>query len=173
MEVSVNLAPQQVQQANLVEVVTEILRETGLPAPSLTLEVTEGVLLEDRPLHRQTLQGLSDAGIRLALDDFGVGYSALGYLRHFPMDKLKIDRSFISAIDKGTRNRQLVTAIISMARALEMTVTAEGVETEGQAALLRSISCERGQGFYLARPTRAEETFALISGDPIQGISAA
>ena len=173
VEISVNLAPQQVQQANLVEVVTDILRETGLPASSLTLEVTEGVLLEDRPLHRQNLSGLSKAGIRLALDDFGVGYSALGYLRHFPMDKLKIDRSFISSIDKGTRSRQLVTAIISMARALEMTVTAEGVETQDQVALLREIECERGQGFHLARPATAEEAFTLISDGPVAGISAA
>ncbi len=166
VEVSVNLAPQQVQQANLVEVVTGILEETKLPPSSLTLEVTEGVLLEDRPLHRQTLEGLSDAGIRLALDDFGVGYSALGYLRHFPMDKLKIDRSFIGAIEKETRSRQLVNAMISMAQALDLTVTAEGVESQDQAALLRDARCERAQGFFLARPATPEETFALISGWP-------
>ena len=163
MEVSVNLAPQQVQQANLVEVVTDILGETGLPPSSLTLEVTEGVLLEDRPLHRKTLEGLSNAGVKLALDDFGVGYSALGYLRHFPMDKLKIDQSFIAAIGNEARSRQLVTAIISMARALDLTVTAEGVETEDQVALLRAASCQRGQGYFLARPATADETFALVS----------
>ena len=173
VEVSVNLAPQQVQQANLVEIVTGILDETGLPAASLTLEVTEGVLLEDRPLHRQTLAGLSDAGVRLALDDFGTGYSALGYLRQFPMDKLKIDRSFIASIVDEGRSRQLVTAIISMARALDLTVTAEGVETEQQAALLRNVSCERGQGYFLARPSTPEQTIALLSGWPARGTSAA
>jgi diguanylate cyclase (GGDEF)-like protein len=172
VEVSVNLAPQQVQQANLVEVVTDILRETGLPASSLTLEVTEGVLLDDRPLHRHTLQGLSDAGVRLALDDFGVGYSALGYLRHFPMDKLKIDRSFIAAMAREPRSRQLVTAIISMARALELTVTAEGIESGEQVALLRELRCQRGQGFFLARPATADETFALISRWSDRGTSA-
>lgn len=131
--------------------------------------MTESVLLEDRPLHRQTLQGLSDAGIRLALDDFGVGYSALGYLRDFPMDKLKIDRSFIAAIAKETRSRRLVAAIISMARALDLTVTAEGVEDEDQAAVLREASCQRGQGYFLGRPATAEETFALIAGWPAGG----
>ena len=169
VEVSVNLAPQQVQQANLVTVVADILRETDLPPSSLTLEVTESVLLENRPLHRQTLQGLSDAGVRLALDDFGVGYSALGYLRDFPMDKLKIDRSFIAAIAKETRSRRLVAAIISMARALDLTVTAEGVEDEDQAAVLREASCQRGQGYFLGRPATAEETFALIAGWPAGG----
>lgn len=172
VEVSVNLAPQQVHQPNLVAVVADILRETGLPPSSLTLEVTESVLLEDRPLHRQTLQGLSDAGVRLALDDFGVGYSALGYLRDFPMDKLKIDRSFIAAIAKETRSRRLVAAIISMARALDLTVTAEGVEDEDQAAVLREASCQRGQGYFLARPATAEETFALIARWPAGGGSA-
>ena len=164
--VSVNLAPQQVQQANLVEVVTEILRETGLPASSLTLEVTEGVLLDDRPLHHRTLAGLSDAGVRLALDDFGVGYSALGYLRSFPMDMLKIDKSFIAAIAEQGRSHQLVTAIISMSRALGLTVTAEGIEEEGQVALLRESGCHRGQGFLLGRPAGAEEILALIAGHP-------
>ena len=173
VEVSVNLAPQQVQQANLVEVVDEILRDTGLPPSSLTLEVTEGVLLEDRPLHRQTLQGLSDVGVRLALDDFGVGYSALGYLRDFPMDKLKLDRSFVAAVARESRSRQLVSAIISMARALDLTVTAEGIENQAQATVLRAASCQRGQGFFLARPATADQTFALISGASGRGVSGA
>ena len=173
LEVSVNLAPQQVQQANLVKVVTGILAETGLPASSLTLEVTESVLLDDRPLHRQTLLGLSDAGVQLALDDFGTGYSALGYLRHFPMDKLKIDRSFIAAIAREARSRQLVKAIISMARTLDLTVTAEGIETADQATLLRDVDCQRGQGYFLARPANGEETFALIAGSRARDSSAA
>jgi diguanylate cyclase len=153
--VSVNLAPQQLQQPNIVHVVRRALDDAGLPPHALMLEVTERVLLDDRPLHRRNFVGLHALGVRLALDDFGVGYSALSYLRRFPLDVLKIDRSFVDGVEGDRRAQRLVRAIVEMGTALGLAVIAEGIESPAQVALLRTTGCTLGQGYHFGRPVPA------------------
>lgn len=165
LTMAVNVAPQQIQQANIADVVAGILDRSGLAPAALTLEITEGVLLQDTPLHRRTLAALSDLGVSIALDDFGTGFSSLSYLHSFALDILKIDRSFIARMESDPRSRQLVQAIIDMARGLDLSVTAEGIETQDQFATLVASGCHRAQGYHLGRPQPATElTERLIYG---------
>ena len=150
--VSVNLAPQQLELASLPDVVAAALADADLPPEALTLEITERAVLADRPVLRRTLARLHALGVRIALDDFGVGYSALGYLRRFPLDTLKLDRAFVEDIEHDPRGLELVRAIIQMAGALELEVVAEGIETASQAAQLCAAGCRYGQGFHFGRP---------------------
>jgi diguanylate cyclase (GGDEF)-like protein len=152
LSVSVNLAPRQVTSPGLVAMVADVLLETGLDPASLTLEITEGVLVTESEATAQTLLDLKALGLRLVLDDFGTGYSSLAYLRRFPIDGLKIDRRFIAAMDTSTQDRTIVEAIIKMAAGLQIDVVAEGVETLEQAESLVGLGCVHAQGFYYARP---------------------
>ncbi len=150
--VSVNLSPVEFQRGHLVARVQSVLDATGLPPSRLELEVTESVLLEDAEGALVIMQALKDLGVRLTMDDFGTGYSSLGYLRTFPFDGLKIDRSFVSDLGGGESSEAIIQAIIGLGRALSLTVTAEGVESQAQLDILQRYECEEAQGYFLDRP---------------------
>jgi EAL domain-containing protein (putative c-di-GMP-specific phosphodiesterase class I) len=137
--------------------VAKALRLSGLEPSRLELEITESVLLQDNPATLEVLQGLRRAGVRIALDDFGTGYSSLSYLRHYPFDKIKIDRSFVSEIETRPDCAAIVDSIATLARTLGMTTTAEGIETEEQLRLVRAAGCTEGQGYYFGRPMPLSE----------------
>ncbi|HET8796334.1 MAG TPA: EAL domain-containing protein, partial [Thermoanaerobaculia bacterium] len=152
VRVSVNLSPRQFQQSDLRDVVQSALDSSGLPADALELEITESTAMLNTARTMATLAGLRDLGVRIALDDFGTGHSSLNYLRRYPIDRVKIDREFIQEIEESLSDRAIVSAIVTMAHGLSLAVTAEGVETEGQAAFLREQGCEEVQGFLFGRP---------------------
>ena len=159
---SVNLSPVQVRAQGLVEGVAALLKEYGVPASRLVLEVTEGVLIDNPDEARARLAGLQGLGIKLALDDFGTGYSSLTYLQSFKFDKLKIDKGFVNPLARDTESQALVQAIVALGRALNMTLLAEGVETEEQRVLLRLAGCDEMQGYLFAKPTPREALDKLV-----------
>jgi len=150
--VTVNLSAHWFHQANLVEVVSRVLRETGLSPEFLGLEITESTAMQDVEQTILTLNHLMDMGVRVLMDDFGTGYSSLNWLKKFPIQKLKIDKSFINELQKNPDDKAIVNAIVTMAHNLKMTVVAEGVETENQLSFLRSSGCDEIQGFLLGMP---------------------
>jgi diguanylate cyclase (GGDEF)-like protein len=150
--VSVNIAPQQLLDRTLVATVASALDESGLEPQWLCLEITEGSIIKDIDVVMPTLTALHDLGVSLALDDFGTGYSSLSYLRQLPVDTVKIDRSFVSALDEAGPNAQIVLAIIDLAHALGLNVTAEGIETGAQLSMLRDLGSDRAQGYFLGKP---------------------
>ncbi|TVQ22660.1 MAG: EAL domain-containing protein [Leptolyngbya sp. DLM2.Bin15] len=155
--VSVNLSGQQFCQPNLVTWVKSILDSTGLPAKSLKLEVTETTLMKDAQLAVELLEQLNQIGVKLSIDDFGTGYSSLSYLYRFPMDTLKIDRSFLNHIDVDGEQVELVRTILMLAWNLGLDTIAEGIETPMQLAQLKSLRCTYGQGFLFSEPLEASE----------------
>jgi diguanylate cyclase (GGDEF)-like protein len=152
IKVSVNLSPVQLLDDRLVERIAGLLEETGLPASRLELEVTEGYLIEQEDRAAEVMNRLRALGLRISLDDFGCGYASVGYLRRFPLDKVKIDRSFIDTIDTDEQARRVVAAIIALCGAFGIPITAEGVETTAQADLLRDMGCDLLQGYLIGRP---------------------
>ncbi|MGE5672296.1 MAG: EAL domain-containing protein [Mycobacterium leprae] len=150
--VSVNLSARQFQQADLVAEILQVLDESGLEPGSLQLEITESALMQDTEGGARLLKELKQAGIRLALDDFGTGYCSLSYLQRFPVDTLKIDRSFVNGPGHAPADEAILRAIMAVGKALNLTVTAEGVETPEQALQLRSLGCDLGQGFLWSQP---------------------
>jgi diguanylate cyclase (GGDEF)-like protein len=164
--VSVNVAGHQLERAQFLDEVQHALAAARLPAGCLMLEVTESSLLEDTNSNARRLQALRGLGVRLAVDDFGTGYSALNYLRRFRMDVLKIDRAFIDGVDSPSEQSALVDAILTMARALDLRVVAEGIEENPQLAHLRERGCPLGQGFLLARPVTGADLTALLAQQP-------
>jgi len=156
LTVSVNLSARQFQQPDLVEQVERILHETGLPADSMFLEVTESTVMENAGQAEKLLSGLNDLGIRLALDDFGTGYSSLSYLHRFPFDALKIDRSFVSQMGDDLESNKIVKTIMTLASELGIGVTAEGVETERQRNQLMNLGCRYAQGYLFSRPLASD-----------------
>ncbi len=167
LSISVNLAPLQLELANLPQVVETTLAEHELPAAALVLEITEGVLIGAGDLQSRNLSRLRELGVKVALDDFGTGYSALGYLKRFPIDKLKIDRSFVEGLEGDPQDAALVQAILALAQGLELDVVAEGIETPGQRQLLKLLGCPLGQGFLFAKPLPAHEiSLALTTPTP-------
>jgi diguanylate cyclase (GGDEF)-like protein/PAS domain S-box-containing protein len=161
--VSVNLSPRQFQQPALIDMVAHALSASGLPATSLKLEITEGVLMRDTEATIAMLWKLKELGIKLAIDDFGTGYSSLAYLKRLPFDVLKIDRSFVSGIGQSEEDTAIVQAVIAMAKSLRLGITAEGIETAEQAAVLKSWDCQLGQGFFFARLLTPTGLAALLS----------
>ena len=155
--VAVNLSPLQFRDAGLVTVITDALQAHGVSPSRLELEITESILLKPTKSTLDTLRRLRGLGVRIALDDFGTGYSSLSYLRRFPFDTLKIDRSFVRGLGEEKASSAIIKALIELARSVEMSVTAEGVETEEQAAILEACGCARGQGFLFGRPQSAGE----------------
>ena len=151
LTISVNLTAQEVHGERLVPVVTDILRRTGLPADRLVLEVTESNLLSDTDVIQERMQRLRELGTRLAIDDFGTGYSSLGYIQRFAFDVLKIDRSFVEGLDRQT-NRQIVTAVLDLARELGVRVVAKGIEEQDQEQALIDLGCKFAQGYRFSRP---------------------
>jgi len=152
MRVSVNLSPRQFQQSDLRDVVARALDESNLTPASLELEITESTAMLNTERTMSTLADLRALGVSIALDDFGTGHSSLNYLRRFPIDRVKIDREFVAEIEESPSDRAIVSAIVSMAHGLNLSVTAEGVETEGQVEFLREQGCEEVQGFLFGRP---------------------
>jgi diguanylate cyclase len=164
LQVAVNFSPRQFRREGVVEAVSRILRETGLNPACLELEITESTILEHAEQVIVTLKGLSSIGVQLSIDDFGTGYSSLSYLKRFPIDKLKIDQSFVHDVSSDPDDAAIVTAIIAMARSLSLTVIAEGVETADQLAFLKALGCNRAQGYYFSRPLPAPEFAQLLRG---------
>ncbi|MGB3336924.1 MAG: bifunctional diguanylate cyclase/phosphodiesterase [Devosia sp.] len=164
--VAVNVSPLQFRDENFVDRVFEVLQATGLQARRLEIEITEGLLLQNSPLTQSTLMRLRASGIRVALDDFGTGYSSISYLRTHGIDKLKIDQSYTAQLGQDSEIDSIVRSIIDLGRAMHMAVTAEGVETEDQRAILNSIGCDQLQGYLLSRPIESSSLDELLHQRP-------
>lgn len=152
LTISVNVSTQQFSHGNLVEIIDEILQENQLPGECLKLEITESAIMTNTNLAKKTLQQLKDRNIQISIDDFGTGYSSLSYLHQFPLDNLKIDRSFIQRIENINQTYKIIDVIVDLAHNLGMTITAEGIETHTQLEYLKNINCEYGQGYYFSEP---------------------
>lgn len=169
--IAINLSSKQFSRpGRLLECVLFALRQSGLMPNQLELEITESILIDDRPEITDLINQLDRIGVRLSLDDFGTGYSALNYLQRFPFDVLKIDRSFISQVPASKANSSLIRAIIAMAHALDLEVVAEGLETREQAGFLLVYHCEYGQGYLYSQPMSADQLRIHLAGE--QAISA-
>ncbi|WP_291380233.1 EAL domain-containing protein [Demequina sp.] len=158
--VSVNVSPLQLGDDELPDFIAETLRDCGLEPGSLVLEITEGLLLQERS--RETLRELRTHGVRVAIDDFGTGYSSLSYLRELPVDMVKIDQAFVTPAVPGAADHEFLQAIIRLAETLHMVTIAEGIETASQLGELRSTACGYGQGYFLARPGPIADTPAIL-----------
>jgi diguanylate cyclase (GGDEF)-like protein/PAS domain S-box-containing protein len=166
LSVSANLSMKQLLQRDLAQQIGQVLWETGLDADRLRLEITESMLMENVEYANTIVLQLRALDIRLSIDDFGTGYSSLSYLHRFPIDALKIDRSFVSGTGANERNPEIVRAIVTLARSLGVKVIAEGIETAEQLAQLRALDCEYGQGYFFSRPVDDERVRALIAARP-------
>ncbi len=162
IRVSVNLSVKQLRQGNFVSLVRQVLEETGLPATMLELELTESQLLDDIDNAISISEQLRALGVRLAIDDFGTGFSSLSYLKRFPVDYVKIDRSFISELEHSSQDAAITRAIIAMVHSLERKVVAEGVETQAQMDFLKANQCDEIQGYLLSPPVPAEQFAELL-----------
>ncbi|OUL37075.1 GGDEF-domain containing protein [Nostoc sp. T09] len=162
IRMSVNLSARQFEQPNLVEVARQVLKETELQASYLELEVTESFLVSDIQHSVNTLKQLRELGVWLALDDFGTGYSSLNYLKRFPVNMLKIDRSFVQDVTSNADSAAVTNAIIALAKSLQLNITAEGVETQQQLDYLQEHGCQEGQGFYFGIPAPADRITELL-----------
>jgi len=152
-----------VRDPALVKFVVEVLTETRISPSRVVLEMTEGVLIENPDEARRRLDGLHSIGVQLALDDFGSGYSSLTYLQRFHFDKLKIDQGFVQSLGHARGSEAIIQAIVGLGRALNLSVTAEGVETEEQRVLLRLAGCDEMQGYLFARPGSRESIDRLLA----------
>lgn len=159
---SINMSPRQFSQGDLVSHVHTLLSDAGAPLDSIIFEITENCLLDESHQMGNILQGLREIGIRLDLDDFGTGHSSLSFLRRFPLDMLKIDKSFVKDLGQNAQSREIVSAILALARGLGLRVTAEGVETEAQFNALVEMKCDWAQGYYLGKPVPLEEAVQLL-----------
>ena len=162
LRVSVNVSGRQVAEGSLVASVSRALEDSGLPPERLQLELTETVLMDDVDGHVAVMRDLKKLGLSLALDDFGKGYSSLSYLHRFPIDRIKIDRDFVRGLPNSRADQAIVSAVLSFARALDMEVVAEGVETQQHVDALRELGCEYAQGFFFHRPMEAGRISALL-----------
>jgi PAS domain S-box-containing protein len=160
LRMAVNLSARQFADSQLLDRVAAILAETGLRPDLLEFEITESLLMKENVL--DALQAFKKLGVQLSIDDFGTGYSNLGYLRQFPIDRLKIDKSFVQDISHKQDSDTIAAAVIAMARSLRLGVIAEGVETDLQLQFLQELECEEMQGYYFSRPCPAEQSFALL-----------
>ena len=163
LTMAVNLSGRQLDHPDLVDHVRRALETSGLEADRLHLEITESELMDDVAGSSATLEQLRGLGVHLAVDDFGTGYSSLSYLKRFPVDRLKVDRSFVDGLGTDPEDTAIVTAIVRLAHSLGLEATAEGVETEAQRAALAAVGCDRAQGYLLARPLPADEVLAAIA----------
>ena len=154
--IAVNLSPQQVMSGSLIKVIQDVLKETGLPAQYLEMEITESTMFDEN-MALEFLEACQAIGIRVSLDDFGTGYSSLSRLMRLPMNLVKIDRSFIQHIVTDERSKALVASIIDITHTLGMRCLAEGVETAEQLSIIRELGCDEAQGYWFAKPLPAEE----------------
>jgi len=162
LTMSVNVSARQLMRAEFIDEVAAVLHETGIPPNTLTLEITESVLMNDRKAAITRLHQLKALGVRVAVDDFGTGYSSLGYLSTLPIDILKIDKSFIDRVASGAEDSAIAQAVIKLGNSLSLTVVAEGIEAVEQATALRAMRCHRGQGFYFSEPLDARGVDELL-----------
>jgi diguanylate cyclase (GGDEF)-like protein len=163
LKIAVNLSPVQFSGPDLYNTIKSVLVETGLAPQRLELEITERLFIEDSEKTLSTLHRLKELGVRIAMDDFGTGYSSLKYLRSFPYDKIKVDRTFVSDLVAGTEHVVIVQAVVSIARALGMTTTAEGVETDGQKQFLAALGCDEAQGYLFSAPVPVDKVADIIA----------
>lgn len=170
LPISVNLSPRQFADSGLLSQVGQALTDSGLPPELLTLEITESMVMQDRTSAREVMKRLNCLGVRLAIDDFGTGHSSLAYLKQFPVHEVKVDRAFVQGVAGNPVDLAIVRAVIDIANALGISVVAEGVETGEQAAALKMLGCQVGQGFYFSRPLRAER-FDRLLGRHFSGLA--
>jgi diguanylate cyclase len=163
IQVAVNVSPIQFRQRDFGEQVRQVLAQTGFDPARLELELTEGIIVSDADQAEEVMTGLRAIGVRMALDDFGTGYSSLIYLRRFPFDKIKIDRSFLESVEATGESVVLIESVVNLGRALGLTVTAEGVETIEQMRLLQAIGCHEMQGFLFSKPVAAADISLLVA----------
>jgi EAL domain-containing protein (putative c-di-GMP-specific phosphodiesterase class I) len=163
LKIAVNLSPLQFSHGNIVAVVDEVLMSSGLDPCRLELEVTESLWLQNTETVLDQLARLRSKGISIALDDFGTGYSSLAYLWKFPFDKVKVDRSFVSQMEIDPKAAAIVDTVVALGRTLDLTITAEGVETSEQAKALKDAGCDQGQGYLFGRPLSAAAAIELIN----------
>ena len=166
-EMSINVSTRQIGDPQFTHVFHSVLRNNDLPSGAIALEITESVLMEAANSAKRVLQELKDAGPRLGIDDFGTGYSSLTYLRHFPIDFIKIDQSFVSGLGRDQDDTAIVTAVNNLGKALQLTTIGEGVETAAQCALLRELGCDRAQGFYFAKPQPSDVIDEWLRHPPV------
>jgi len=161
-KIAVNVSPVQFRQKDLIETIKQALQTTGVNANLIEIEVTEGTIMSNVDSAVETLNQMREMGLSIAIDDFGTGYSSLGSLKRFPIDKLKIDRTFILELETKPDDAVIISAIIALSKSLGMTTLAEGVETEAQLSFLNTLGCDQMQGFLLGRPMPAEELQKLL-----------
>jgi EAL domain-containing protein (putative c-di-GMP-specific phosphodiesterase class I) len=171
LTVAVNLSARQFSDPLLLAKLTRIIRASGLDPSSLELEITESTVMSDGDCAVAVLEGLKSIGVQIAIDDFGTGYSSLAYLKRFPIDTLKVDRSFIRNIPGDSGDKNITRAIIVMAHSLKLKVVAEGVETEGQLQFLRTQRCDAVQGYLLYRPLPEAEVAAVLELNLLEATS--
>src|SRR5215213_7138771 len=173
LQIAVNLSPAQFMHGDVVSLVHSILLETGLAPDRLELEITEGVLIEDFERGLALLRRLKALGVRISMDDFGSGYSSLSYLQAFPFDKIKIDRAFVMNLGRNPQSAAIVRAVIDLGHGLEMSIVAEGVETQEQLSFLSDEGCDAVQGYFLGRPQPIGHYHALVGRNAANGVEAA
>jgi EAL domain-containing protein (putative c-di-GMP-specific phosphodiesterase class I) len=161
--VGFNLSPRQLWSAQLAKKITDKLSDAGVDPRDVVVEITESTAMADPDRTQRVLQELHAWGLSIAIDDFGTGYSSLARLKHLPVDILKIDRSFISGVDRDTDSGRMVEAMIQLAGGLGMQPVAEGIETAEELAFLKQAGCSRGQGFLFSRPVPADEIPGLVA----------
>ena len=162
IKIAVNVSPVQFKNGGFMQMVVNALAMSGLAAQRLELEITEAVLIHDDAEALALLHQLREFGVRIAMDDFGTGYSSLSYLQRFPFDKIKIDQSFIKGVEESVGQQSIVQAVMTIAKTRNMTTTAEGVETEQQRNILRTLGCTEFQGYLFSRPISGAKMTDLI-----------
>ncbi len=172
VRIAVNLSGRQIGDPQLLPTVSSAIEASGIDPATLSIELTESVLFEESGVSERVMRSLRGLGVRLMLDDFGSGFSSLGYLKRFPLDGIKLDRSFIENVADGLTDAQIVRAVVEMARALGLEIVAEGVETSDQLVAVRSLGCHQAQGFYFMPPLPAEEVPGVLAQRPWQELGA-
>ncbi len=168
LKIAVNLSAHQLHHTDIVKTLTDVLEETQFPPLLLELELTESILMQRETEIIETLQRIGHMGISLAIDDFGTGYSSLSYLKSFPLDVLKIDKSFVSDLEKDEDDRAITATIIKIAHTLGLQVVAEGVETQEQLLFLKQHECDTYQGYLLSEAIPAEQFIDFLNTAPTQ-----
>jgi EAL domain-containing protein (putative c-di-GMP-specific phosphodiesterase class I) len=159
---AINLSPRQFSDENLLQDIDDALAKSGMRAENLQIEVTESMVMQNTPRAARVLNSMRSRGIRLAIDDFGTGYSSMSLMKQFPIDTIKIDRSFVRHLPDNSEDKAIAQAIIDLGKALGMTVVAEGVETPEQESFLRHQACDEMQGFLFSKPVTSEQISFLV-----------
>lgn len=167
LKMSINLSRRQFDQPDLCHKIARILSQSNLPGDCIQLEITESMIMRDVEAAHALMMRLKELGIQLAIDDFGTGYSSLSYLHRFPTDTLKVDRSFVSRMEKSSEDREIVQTIIDLGHKLNMNLVAEGISSSHQLTLLKEVNCQFGQGYYFSKPLPTKEATALLEEKPV------